>query len=102
MHFSAFIESVFTGKRVSAAVESTTEESISLAVCFEPQALSCDETLLLSSAFIKMVMQHITNVIKEVKEHNKHWSSTETHKVCVLYSGPVCMHMQGSTAIVMM
>ena len=63
-----------------------------LATCFEPLPLSSDGKLLVSSSLIKTLKMHITNIIEVVKVHTEHWSM-EKHKVCVLYSGPVCVHI---------
>ena len=41
----------------------------------------------------------IYSVIGMVKEHTEHWSENNEHKVCELYSGSVCVRMQGSTVI---
>lgn len=88
----AFIESVFTDKRVRAVVESKTQQPMPFATCFEPQLLSSDGKLLLSSSLIKTVRMNITFIIDVVEEHTKLWGM-EKHKVCVLYSGPVCVHI---------
>ena len=96
-----FIEYVFTDKRVRADIQSDVE-SIPLAVCFRPLLLSKDtdtSQLEMSSAFMDQLTMLIYSVIGVVKEHTEHWSENNEHKVCVLYSGSVCVRMQGSTVI---
>ena len=75
-----------------AVVESKTQQPTSFATCFELQLLSSDGKLLMSSSLIQMLEMNITFIIDVVKEHTEHWSM-EKHKVCVLYSGPVCVHI---------
>ena len=75
-----------------AVVESKTQQPMSFATCFEPQPLSSDGKLLMSSSLIQMLMMSITFIIDVVEEHTKLWGM-EKHKVCVLYSGPVCVHI---------
>ena len=41
----------------------------------------------------------IYNIIGVVQRHKAQWSGDDEHKVCVLYSGSVCVRMQGSTVI---
>ena len=88
-----FIEYVFIDKSVSANIQSDVE-SILLALCVYPLLLSEDTSQLkMSSEFMELLTILIYSVIGEDMQHN------DKHKVCVLYSGSVCVRMQGSTVI---
>ena len=94
-----FIEYVFTDKRVRAEIQSDVQP-IPLAACFYPRQLSEDAGQLeMSSAFMEQLTIMIYDIIGVVQHHKAQWSGDDEHKVCVLYSGSVCVRMQGSTVI---
>ena len=88
-----FIEYVFTDKRVHADIRSNVQP-IPLTACFHPQQLSKDaKQLEMSIAFMEQLTILIYSIIGVVQQHKVQWSGDDEHKVCVLYSGSVCVRV---------
>lgn len=88
-----FIEYAFTDKRVNVAIQPDVKP-IPLSACFDPQPTSDDaKQLTMPPAFIEQLTMLIYVVTYVVKTHKALWPAGDQHKVCVLYSGSVCVRV---------